>query len=350
MKSVARHFIGVDLHKTVLQYCVVDGRGQVVHEQRVTIAPDAAGQAVFLQFSPWRRACRVAVEAVGMNRWFVNGLLERGFEVVVVDPIKLNLKMLGKKTDKRDAREIARRLWLGDIDRDAKTWYPDDETYGDRKLARTRQGLMVQRQHLSNQIKALLRAYNVSPPAKTLHSQSGIKGLLAMQLVNDPLTQCLHELTRAMAAMTQAVAALTRKMEQRVAADPRLHAAMTQLPSVGAVSVLTLVSELGDVSRFRDAKAVASSGGMVPRVYQSADVAHHGRLTKRGNRGLRFILGQWAVRLMTTNAAVAVWARQKRRRLHVNKVRMALARKLLVGVWVMLKRGERFNLDLCLGA
>jgi hypothetical protein len=53
---------------------------------------------------------------------------------------------------------------------------------------------------------------------------------------------------------------------------------------------------------------------------------------------------------MTTNAAVAVWARQKRKRLHVNKVRMALARKLLVGVWVMLKRGETFDLRRCLGA
>lgn len=350
MKRLARHFIGVDLHKTVLQYCVVDSRGKVVHEQRVTIVPDAAGRAVFGEFVPWRPACRVAVEAVGMNRWFVNGLLEQGYDVVVADPIKLNLKMLGKKTDKRDAREIARRLWLGDIDRDAKTWYPDDGVYGDRKLARTRQDLMVQRQHLSNQIKALLRAYNLSPPARTLHSKSGIKGLLAMRLVNEQLTRCLHELTKAMAALAETVEALKTEIEQRVAADPRLHSAMTQLPSMGAVSALTLVSELGDVGRFRDAKAVASSGGMVPRVYQSADTAHHGRLTKRGNRGLRFILGQWAVRLMTTNAAVAVWARQKRRRLHVNKVRMALARKLLVGVWVMLKRGEAFDLRLCLGA
>lgn len=349
MKRVAQHFIGVDLHKTVLQYCVVDGKGDIVHEQRVTIAPDAAGVAVFDEFLRWRPGCRVAVEAVGMNRWFVNGLVERGIPVVVADPIKLNLKVLGKKTDKRDAREIARRLWLGDIDRDAKTWYPDDEVYGDRKLARTRQDLMVQRQHLSNQIKALLRAYNVSPPAKTLHSKSGIKGLLAMRLVNDQLTRSLHELTNAMAAMAAGVEALKDEIESRVEVDPRMHAAMVQLPSMGAVSVLTLLSELGDAGRFRDAKAVASSGGMVPRVYQSADTSHHGRLTKRGNRGLRFILGQWAVRLMGASAIVAVWARQKRKRLHVNKVRMALARKLLIGVWVMLTRGVAFNLKLCLG-
>ncbi|MBK7673230.1 MAG: transposase [bacterium] len=121
MTSVARHFIGVDLHKKALQFCVLDDRGNLLHEQAVKIAPDAAGEMVFNSFRPWQGSCRVAVEAVGMNRWFVNGLQTRGYDVVVADPIKLNLKVLGKKTDKRDAREIARRLWLGDIDRDAKT-------------------------------------------------------------------------------------------------------------------------------------------------------------------------------------------------------------------------------------
>lgn len=348
MSSVARHFIGVDLHQKALQFCVVDSRGNIVHEQRVQIPFAPSSDRVFEEFTPWRTGCRVAVEAVGMNRWFVNGLLERGYDVVVADPIKLNLKILGKKTDKRDAREIARRLWLGDIDRDAKTYYPDDQTYGDRKLARTRQDLMVLRLHLSNQIKAMLRAYNVPPPARNLYTKSGMKRLQAMRLVNDQITLALHQAAAALEAVAAAVDALKAGIEKRVAADSRMRLAMTQLPSIGAVSALTIVSELGDARRFRDAKAVASSGGLVPRVYQSGDAAHHGRLTKRGNRGLRFILGQWAVRLMTNVPQVSTWARQRRKRLHVNKVRMALARKLLVGVWIMLTRGEVFDLKRCL--
>ena len=46
------------------------------------------------------------------------------------DPRKLDLKKLDKKTDRRDAREIARHLWLGDLDRMARTYYPSDEEYG----------------------------------------------------------------------------------------------------------------------------------------------------------------------------------------------------------------------------
>jgi transposase len=350
MTSVARHFIGVDLHKTVLQFCVVDERGNILHEQRVKILPDAAGEMIFDNFRPWEGACRLAVEAVGMNRWFVNGLKARGYDVVVADPIKLNLKMLGKKTDKRDAREIARRLWLGDIDRDAKTWYPDETTYGDRKLVRTRQRLMKHRLSLNNEIRAQLRAYNISPPARQLHSKKGIAGLLALQMPNEALTVCLHALTRSMADIDASITDLTERIEKRVAGDERMRTLQGQLPSMGAITTLTLVSELGDVHRFRNAKAIASSGGVVPRVYQSADTAHHGRMTKRGSKSLRSVLGQWSVRLMSHNDQVSAWAAPRKQRLHKNKVRMALARKLLVGVAISLRRDEPFDLRRCLGS
>jgi transposase len=349
MTSVARHFIGVDLHKKALQFCVLDDRGNLLHEQAVKIAPDAAGELVFANFQPWQGTCRVAVEAVGMNRWFVNGLQARGYDVVVADPIKLNLKVLGKKTDKRDAREIARRLWLGDIDRDAKTWYPDDAVYGDRKLVRTRRQLMKHRLGLNNEIRAQLRAYNISPPATTLHSKKGIDGLLAIQMPNAALTVSLHVLAHSLAGIEAQIAVLTEQIEKRVASDERLQALQRQLPSMGAITTLTLVSELGDVHRFRNAKAIASSGGVVPRVYQSADTAHHGRMTKRGSRSLRSVLGQWSVRLMAHNDLVSAWAAPKKRRLHKNKVRMMLARKLLVGVAVSLRRDEPFDLQRCLG-
>jgi transposase len=349
MTSVACHFIGVDLHKKVLQFCVIDDRGNLLHEQGVKIAPDAAGEMVFDHFRPWQETCRMAVEAVGMNRWFVNGLKARGYDIVVADPIKLNLKVLGKKTDKRDAREIARRLWLGDIDRDAKTWYPDDALYGDRKLVRTRRQLMKHRLSLNNEIRAQLRAYNISPPAKTLHSQKGVTGLLAIEMPNPALTACLHALTRMLAAAEVEIAEMTAQIEARVAGDERLRTLQQQLPSMGAITTLTLVSELGDVHRFRNAKAIASSGGVVPRVYQSADTAHHGRMTKRGSRTLRSVLGQWAVRLMSHDDMVSAWAAPKKQRLHKNKVRMMLARKLLVGVAVSLRREEPFDLQRCLG-
>jgi hypothetical protein len=56
-----------------------------------------------------------------------------------------------------------------------------------------------------------------------------------------------------------------------------------------------------------------------------------------------------AVRLLKDDPVVRQWAQTLRRRVHKNKARMALARRLLVGVWVMLTRGEAFDLRRCLG-
>ena len=349
MRNVTGYSIGVDLHDKVLQYCVFDGSGTPVHENEVKIPSGTAALQVLSEFEPWRTDCRLAVEAVGLNRWFVNGLLERGYDVVVVDATKLNLKMLGKKTDKRDAQEIARRLWLGDIDRNAATYYPDDLEYGDRKLERVRHSLVQQRQLIGNQIRAMLRAYKVKPPATVLHGVHSMEQLSRMTLVNEQMTLCLHQLVGVLASLTAAIRALQEQIEKRAAADAAVSL-VKSLDGLGAMSALTIVKELGDVHRFRDAKAVASYAGLVPRVNESADRSHHGRLTKRGNRELRFVLCQWAVRLLSTNPMVKAWGERRRKRQHWNKVRMALARKLLIGIWVMLHRGEAFDLERCLSA
>ena len=121
------------------------------------------------------------------------------------------------------------------------------------------------------------------------------------------------------------------------------------IPQVGAQTALTLVAELGDTHRFRNARAVASYGGLVPRVANSADTRHHGRITKKGNKELRWVLNQAAVRLLGTHPVFQRWAAPLLRRMHKNKVRTTLARRLLIGVYVVLSRGEVFSMERCLG-
>ena len=129
-------YIGIDLHRTVIQICVLDARGERVAEERIRYQTREEGLEAVAFVRRFGYSSRVAVEALGLNRWFVNACQEAGLDVLVCDPRKLDLKKLGKKTDRRDAREIARRLWLGDLDRMARTYYPSDGEYGRRKLLR----------------------------------------------------------------------------------------------------------------------------------------------------------------------------------------------------------------------
>jgi len=348
MNSVAQFFIGVDLHKTVIQICVVDRVGEIVEEHRHLAHDLVEGLKVIGSLVQYRDTGRIAVEAIGVNRWFVNNLLERGFDVVVCDPVKLNLKMLGSKTDRKDAQEIARRLLLGDIDRNATTYYPSDDEYGKRKVIRTRHALMQTRQGVVNQIRSLLNAYKITGFGESLLTAKSIRKLLFIDWPVEELEVVIRALVRAMTCLSQSIEELSSQVKW-IGQESLVQAVQANLPSVGPVTASVLVYELGDVTRFKRTRAVASYAGLVPRVTQSADTAHHGRLTKRGNRELRHVLGEWAVRLMAHDEQVKQWAEPRLRRRHKNKVRMELARRLLIGTYKLLRTGEVFSMERCLG-
>ena len=344
----AAYFIGVDLHRSVIQVCVLNAAGDVVAERRFRGESLEEGLSV-VEFIRKYHKVRVAVEALGMNRWFVNALKEKGCDVVVVNAAKLNLKSCGKKTDRRDAYEIARRLRLGDIDKNATTYYPTDEEHAVRKLVRVRHFFVDQRLQLTNQIRAIFASYRMPAPKGTLYSKRSLRHLREITSVPGHLATCLREFVENLISLQASIERLAKEIEREAKAS-KAASAMDALPSVGPQTAVTLVAELGDVRRFRDAKAVASYAGLVPRVAKSADKAHHGPITKRGNSELRWITVEWAVRLMTTNSDVRRWAAPRLRRAHKNKVRTALARRLLIGVYVMLRRGEEFSLTRCLAA
>ena len=341
------YFVGIDLHKELIQACVLDARGEKIAEQRFAGGTLEQGHAVVKLLGQWKDGGRYAVEALGMNRWLVNAMREQGMDVVVVDAVKLNLRMLGKKTDRRDAYEIARRLWLGDIDRNAKTYYPSEEEYGCRKLLRTRHKLVQIRQQLVNQVRGILNAYRTAAPKGELASVKNLDWLARVELPGKLLTGCLRGLERALRSVQASIDALTERIEEEASSEEAssLH---KNLAGVGPQTALTLVRELGDVNRFTSTRAVASYAGLAPRVANSADKAHHGKITKRGNSELRWILSEWAVRLLTRNPLVKRWAAPLLRRMHKNKVRIALARRLLIGVYFMLRRGEAFSFERCL--
>jgi transposase len=92
---------------------------------------------------------------------------------------------------------------------------------------------------------------------------------------------------------------------------------------------------------------VSAYGGFVPRQYQSTDTDHRGRITKRGPRTLRKLLVECAWVMLRYNP----WARAIYQRLtHGGKTRkkqaiVALARKLLVRCWAMLRDGTVWRAD-----
>jgi transposase len=315
---MTKYHVGIDLHKSVVQVCVLDGRGEILEEKRHHMEVRADGLAVVEDLQRFGEGGRFVVEAVGLNRWFVNACREAGLDLIVADPVRLKLKESGKKTDRRDARELARRLYLGDIDRHAKTYFPTDTEHGVAKLLRVRHRLVSIRQRLVNQIRGLLNAYFVRPPWSSLHTPRSLAWLREQSLPVEDLTAVLQALVTALEGIQEQIDGLTARVQAKEKEEQEVAVLVRQLPSVAAQTAATIRFELGDVARFRNAKAVASYAGLVPKVANSADRSHHGAVTKKGKSELRWILSEWAVRLMSRHPAVKTWAAPRLRRMHKN--------------------------------
>ena len=119
------------------------------------------------------------------------------------------------------------------------------------------------------------------------------------------------------------------------------------IPGVGPRTAEAVAAFLPKPELFRTTKQVSAYGGLVPRQYQSTDTDHRGRITKRGPRTLRKLLVECAWCMLRYNA----WARRIYRRVsHGGKTRkkqaiVAVARKLLVRCWAMLRDGTVWRED-----
>ena len=115
---------------------------------------------------------------------------------------------------------------------------------------------------------------------------------------------------------------------------------------LGPRTAEAVVAHLDDPRRFKTGKQVSAYGGLVPRQFQSGEDDRRGRITKRGPAVLRKLLVQCAWAMLRYNRwARSVFDRLSRGRARRKQAVVALARKLLVRCWAMLRDGKPWRAD-----
>ena len=141
------------------------------------------------------------------------------------------------------------------------------------------------------------------------------------------------------------VAVAEAKLDAVGRADARVRLLDT-MPGLGPRTAEAIVAHLDDPHRFRSGKQVAAYGGLVPRQYQSGEDDRRGRITKRGPAVLRKLLVQCAWAMIRYNPwARAVYKRLSRGQARKKQAVVALARKILVRCWAMLRDGTAWQPD-----
>ena len=298
------------------------------------------------------RPTLVLIEACLLAGWVHDLCVECGVSCLVANTTSeaWKFKHLKRKTDRDDALRLAEVYMLGKFPAVA---IPAKEVREKRGLIETRQRLVGRRVAVQNRIRAVLVAQGLpAPVGAKAWTRLGLAGIAehARPLADcDPLDLWRGRLHLALTELEQ-IQRLSDAAEKKLDDLAKTNEGMKILdtiPGVGPRTAEAVVAFLPEPKRFRTTKQVSAYGGFVPRQYQSADTDRRGRITKRGPRTLRKLLVECAWVMLRYNA----WARSIYLRLtHGGKSRkkkaiVALARKLLVRCWAMLRDGTVWRDD-----
>jgi transposase len=326
--------IGLDVHR---DFCVVAicEDGQVRSGARVPSTPE--GLALLAE--SLMPSDRVALEVSG-GCWEVARILEPHVErVVVVSPDDTGITQARAKTDRLDARTLARLLWSGELE---SVWMPDERCRVLRRRLARREQLVHARSRAKNEIHAVLqRRLQGKPPCSDLFGVKGRRWLAGLELPVEE-RESVDAGIRHIEFLDSEIAAVERLIAQQALNWPEIRRLMT-VPGVNLICAATFIAAIGHAGRFLTSRKLVAYLGLDPKVRQSGDApARSGRISKRGSAAARWALVEaaWSV-VLQPGPLHAFYDRTRARRGH-GKAIVATARKLAVLFWCMLKRREDY--------
>lgn len=250
-------------------------------EQKLVHVPGEAEKF----YSRFRAPARIGIESTGNCQWFVELLEKLGHEVWIGDAAKIRAsEVRQQKHDRRDAQLLMRLLVEG---RFPRIWTPSSEQRDQRQLLIHRHKLVRMRAQVKNELQHLALNQGVQKKRR-LWSEAGQKALNEIPLA--PWAGCRREdLLRLMEMLDRQIGTLDVAVKQAAEQNEDAKLLMQQV-GVGPVTSLAFVLTLGDVSRFRRGKQVASYLGLIPSEHSSGGHQRMGPISKQGNRFLRMLL------------------------------------------------------------
>jgi transposase len=265
----AKRYIGIDLHRDCFTACLrlENGREYLKKWKLEDMAKFTA---------KLRPVDQVAVEVTGNTRLFHDAVAPHVGRMVAVNPSQFKVITHSvKKTDPNDVRNLA--LYL------ANDLLPEvrmkDKTQAQiASLTQTRDTMVKLRTALKNKVNNLCSAHGVNLNKESLASEKGLRAVLETRF--DPLVNLelkiiidqIRSLNRSIAELEETIGKEGQKLEG--------HKNLTSIKGIGGLSAGILLSIIGDIGDFSDEGKLAAYFGIVPRISNSNETEHSGRIAK----------------------------------------------------------------------
>jgi transposase len=255
------------------------------------------------------------------------------YELWIGDPAQIRAQRVRKqKNDRQDAEHLLKLLLEN---RFPRIWVPGPENRDLRQLLWHRHRLVQMRTRVKNQLHAIAMNEGIRRKHK-LWSQQGRAQLESLSLA--PWTgKRRQDLLDLLDHLGGRIAELSPAIEREVTQRPEVLRLMTH-PGVGPITALAFALVIGPWERFACSKQVASYLGLIPREDSSGDRQRLGHISKQGNALLRWLLVEAAHGAVRSQPD---WRRKFTRpamRREPQVARGALARKLAVRLYWMLRK------------
>ena len=335
-------FIGLEDSKRTWKLCVRCD-GMIVHELSMPAEyPNLRG---YLERGYPECKIELIYEAGFGGFWLHDLLKEDGITCIVTPASKVTVEKVNKvKTDKRDARRLAKVLEIRDY---ASCWVHDRELREDRQISRTLDQTQRHIVSTKNQIRKFLDFHGLNEGLKTgawsfsdYQFLRGLKLRDSLQISLDIYLEKLDNLVHLRRGLMRELMKLSKK--ERYCQSVKLKQSS---PGIGWLSAIRFTLEWGDLARFKSGKHLGSYIGLTSSEYSTGDSVRRGRITGQGRGQVRAWLIQCAWRAIRIDPVLlrkfrAVWAHSGSKK----KAIVAVARKMAARIWAIEMKKEPYQI------
>lgn len=329
-------YIGMDLHKKTSMLVVKEKFGRILEKKKLNT--DREEVTNFLR--PYRGA-ELAVEPV--SQWYVYADLiqQLGINVHLAHPMRVKAIAFAKvKTDTIDAGVLC-DLLRSDLLPEA--YFAPKEVRTWKETVRFRTSLVQMQTQVKNKIHSVLFKNAIISPHQSLFGTKGRKWLEKLELP-EPFMFHLREYLKLLDDTVIRIEEAEKEVITKVSDHPQARLLMT-VPGIGYISALTIVAEIGDISRFASAKKLMGYAGLCPSTYSSGDSVRHGKITRQGSMWLRTVLIECAHRQARSekSGSLKKFHDHIKKKKDVKTAAVATARKLCAVIWRILTDNRPFE-------
>ena len=323
-------YIGLDVHKDTIAVAVavaVAGRGEPVYRGEIAHRRGSL-RRLMGRLSPQGEVLSFCYEAGPCGYGVYREITEAGHDCAVVAPSLIPRKPGDRvKTDRRDALMLARLHRSGDL---TSVWVPGQEQEAMRDLTRAREDMKAIELKARQRLGAFLLRHGRVYEGRCRWTQAHSRWLEAQRFEHPVQQVVFQEYVDTVEQATARVAALEAQMHEALEtwSLAPVAAGLRALRGVDTITAMTVLAELGDLTRFDSPRQLMSFLGLVPSERSSGSQRRRGGITKTGNGHARRVLVEaaWSYRFparktahLRRKAAAApeavqalAWAAQKR--------------------------------------